>query len=480
MRVLFVYFNPTRDAAPAAPIGLAYVASAAADAGHDVRVADLIFARAPERALERAIADFEPEVIAFSIRNIDNVMMQRSEAQLEGSARLVRLARRRSAATIVVGGPAVTILEHRALERIEADYAIAGEGEEAFTAVLERIAAKRAPQSVAGVTGRSGGPLAPPRHLAAFGPSGLERWVDWRPYERRGATWPLQTKRGCPLHCTYCTYPLLEGSVPRMRDPEDVVDEIVRVKATAGPRAFEFVDATFNVPVAHAAGLCEAIAASGINVSFSTMGYNPLGSSPELLRSMRSAGFNAIMVTPESASEAMLSKYEKGFSLDAVEHCADHVERSGMASAWFFMLGGPGETKETVDETLRFVERRLRWRDCLVVLATGIRIFPGSTLARIAAAEGRVEGSDLADPLFYLSTDVEETWVLRRINQTIAACPNAVHSVEDGHNMVQRVTGRALHAARVAPPYWRFMPRILTSPPLRWLRARHPAIGESA
>jgi radical SAM superfamily enzyme YgiQ (UPF0313 family) len=479
MRVLFVYYNPTRDAVPAAPIGLAYVASATAAAGHDVCVADLIFARAPEVALERAIAKFDPDVIAFSIRNIDNVLMQRSEAQLEGSARLVRLARRRSGAAIVVGGPAVTILGNRALERLDADYAIAGEGEAAFPALLERIAAK-ASGSVAGVCERNETASAPPQRLATFGASGLERWIDWRPYEWRGATWPLQTKRGCPLQCSYCTYPLLEGAAPRMREPEDVVEEIVRVKATAAPRGFEFVDATFNVPPAHAAAICYAIAARGLRVALSTMGFNPLGSSPALLGAMRAAGFNSIMVTPEAASERMLASYEKGFSLDAVERCADEVEGSGIASAWFFMLGGPGETKDTVEETLRFVERRLRWRDCLVIIGSGVRVFPGSALARTAADEGRIGGSDLTDPLFYLSSDVEEQWLLRRINQAIALRPNAVHSVEDGNNRVQRVTGRAFHAARLAPPYWRFMPRILTSPPLRWLRARYPAIGDRA
>lgn len=479
MRVLFVYSNQTRDVAPAAPIGLAYVATATAAAGHDVRVEDLLFRRSPLRALRKAVEEFRPHVVAFSVRNIDNVLMQRVERHLGELAAQLKVVREASDALIVLGGPAISILREAALKRLDADYAVAGEGEEAFPALLAALERGETRVTMSGVLHRdaAGGVYSEaPHRLPSFGASGLEKWIDWAPYARRGATWPVQTKRGCPLHCIYCTYPQLEGASARLRNPEDVVDEIARIAATVRPRAFEFVDSTFNVPPTHAAEICEVLARRALRVPLSTMGFNPLGSSPALLQSMKAAGFNAIMVTPDSANDAMLRRYRKGFTLEHLERCADDVERSGISSAWFFMFGAPGETKETVDETLRFVERRLTWDRCLAVAVTGIRVLPGSPLAHAAG----FDGEDLVDPKFYLADGVDEAWVLRRINATIVRRPNVVHSCEDGNNVPQRIVDALLNAAGVAPPYWRFTPRMLRTWPIPWLRAKYPPAGERA
>jgi radical SAM superfamily enzyme YgiQ (UPF0313 family) len=81
----------------------------------------------------------------------------------------------------------------------------------------------------------------------------------WRRYEREGGTWPIQSKRGCPLTCSYCVYPLIEGRRPRLREAREAVDEIEQMLADVRPRAFEFVDSTFNVPARHAIELCEEI-----------------------------------------------------------------------------------------------------------------------------------------------------------------------------------------------------------------------------
>ncbi|MBK7474074.1 MAG: hypothetical protein IPI73_28855 [Betaproteobacteria bacterium] len=92
----------------------------------------------------------------------------------------------------------------------------------------------------------------------------------WGPYQAGGGTWPLQTKRGCSMRCSYCAYPLIEGRRGRQRAPGDVVDEIERVLHATGvqgctrPRTFEFVDSTFNVPSEHAIAICEEIIRRGV------------------------------------------------------------------------------------------------------------------------------------------------------------------------------------------------------------------------
>jgi len=481
MRTLLVYHNPARELLLAPPVGLAYVASATQDAGHEVRFLDLSGSRRPGAELERAVREDRPEVVGFSIRNLDNAVHQRLESHLHVHDSLIESARR-GGAKVVIGGPAVSLLAERSLDVLPADFAVLGEGEETFPALLAALDQGRDPGLLPGVAVRDASGRAtatPPRRLARFGASGLERWIDWRQYGPRGFTWPIQSKRGCAFRCTYCSYPSLEGRLHRLRPTDDVVDEIERVARIARPRTFELVDSTFNVPVEPALALCRELRRRKLGVHLTAMGVNPLGVTEDLFAEMESAGFNSVMITPESASQPVLDRFRKGFGRDVVERTAARARRSRLACAWFFLLGGPGESEETVAETLDFIERRLDWDRCLTILFTGIRIHPDTALAREATAAGRLAaGEDLSQPVFYFSPEVRESWMLEQINRTIARRPNVVHAGESRPSTWQRLLGRFLHGCGVAPPYWRFVPRYLAWPPIRALRQRFPFVSE--
>ena len=204
---------------------------------------------------------------------------------------------------------------------------------------------------------------------------------------------------------------------------------------------------------------------------------------------MRRAGFNSMMITPEAASERMLRSLCKGFGVEEVRTAARLARASGITSMWFFMLGGPGETRETVDETVSFVERHLDGPNCVSIFTTGVRVLPGTALARDAVREGAIAADrDLARPTFYLSPQVDEEWVLGRINQAMRRCPAIVHAAEEGTSTYERVMDRALAMAGVAPPYWRFLPSLLGSRPcrcsggavLRWAGRGHGEDGCNA
>lgn len=480
MRVLLVYSNQTRDVILPAPIGLSYVASATRRAGHDVHFLDLLTARDPQAALHAALHDFQPEVIGISVRNIDNIVHQRLHTHLDELARFIGQIRAASGqrVPIVLGGPAISVLGGRALKHVDADYTVRGEGETTFPALLEALAAGRDPCAIPGVCARDGAALADsvPALLPAFGASGMQDWIDWAPYRRHGGTWAIQTKRGCPMPCNYCTYPDIEGRKFRRRAVEDVVDEIEAVQRRIAPRAFEFVDSTFNLPEAHALGICEEIIRRGLKVNLTTMGINPRSVSAELFATMKRAGFNSMMITPEAGNDTMLRNLDKGFDMQDVRRAARLARASGLHSTWFFMLGGPGETRATVDETLRFVEEELRHPKFLSMFITGIRMLPGTGLAQAHAAAG----ADLAQPVFYFSPLVSESWMLRRINQTIRNQPNVVHAAEEGGSGVERALHHVLYWLGVAPPYWRFLPQLLGFPLLHALRRNHPTVAGRA
>ncbi len=480
MRVLLVYSNQTRDFILPAPIGLSYVATATRRAGHEVRFVDLLTARDPHAALARALRDFRPEAVGISVRNIDNLVHQRLQTHFGELAQFVRLIRSTTGARVpvVLGGPAISILGAAALRHVDADYAVRGEGEVAFPALLAALAAGRDPAGIPGVCGHDS--AAPhdhaPARLPEFGASGMQDWIDWAAYRRHDATFAIQTKRGCPMPCNYCTYPDIEGRKFRRRAVADIVDEIEAVLRTLAPRAFEFVDSTFNLPETHALGICEEIIRRGLKVNLTTMGINPRATSAELFALMKRAGFNSMMITPEAGNDRMLRNLDKGFDMQDVLRTARVARASGLHSTWFFMLGGPGETRATVHETLRFVEQELRGRHFLSVIVTGIRMLPGTRLAQAHAPPG----CDLGQPVFYFSPQVREAWMLQRINQTIRNQPNVVHAAEGGGSGYERLLHRALHWLGVAPPYWRFLPLLLGFPPLHALRRNHPSVGARA
>ncbi len=480
MKVLFVYSNQVRDLLPAPPIGLSYVASATADAGHQVDFIDLLLTDSGLLCLQQRLQDFAPDVVAISVRNIDNVIHQRLLTHLDELGRQTSVIRRHSKALIVVGGPAISVLSCQALQYIDADFAVLGEGEESFPALLEQIAGERAYREVPGVCVR--GPTemnqgVAPKRIECFGPSGMQRWLrNWPTYERQGATWPVQSKRGCPLTCTYCTYPSIEGRNLRQRPPDEIVEEIRRVQREVNPRCFEFIDSVFNMPEQAAIELCEHIISSGLKVNLTTMGVNPRFLSAELLELMQRAGFNSLMITPESASDPVLERMQKGFTRADAIRAAELVRRSQISSMWFFMLGAPGETRDTAEETVSFAEQFLNWRGTLSMFTTGIRILPGTELARQVVADGYLPADqNFSESIFYFSPEVSEQWLLQRVDRAIQSCPTVVHAAEDLSGtrrgiMVQRI----MHLLGLAPPYWRYLPPFLSLPLVHRARVRQP------
>jgi len=174
----------------------------------------------------------------------------------------------------------------------------------------------------------------------------------------------------------------------------------------------------------------------------------------------------------------MLRHLRKGFDVECVRRTAELAKKSGIRCTWFFLLGGPGETNETAEETISFVERHLNWKRFLTIFMTGIRILPGTDLARRAIAEGYIApGHDLCEPTFYISPRMDELAVLNRINKAIARCPTIVHGAEENGSALERLFNRSLHWMRVAPPYYRFLPTFLRIPPLPALRARSTGVS---
>jgi radical SAM superfamily enzyme YgiQ (UPF0313 family) len=374
----------------------------------------------------------------------------------------VDACRRLCGATILLGGSAVGVMPKEVAEAVRPDYAIHGDGELAVVEFVRAVEAGRDPSSLPGVVSlREGVARVNPQlrvpALDVSTPPRIYRWVDTRAYMKYEGVYPLQSKRGCALKCIYCTYTNTEGKLYRFKSGERMADEIEEIIRHSGVRDFEFVDSTFNVPESHAIDVCEAVIRRRIRANFIGSGLNPLCVSGRLLDTMRRAGFRSLICTAESGSEKMLAALEKGFGRRHIEQAAKLTREAGLRTLWIFLVGGPGETPQTVLETLDFFRGHAGPGDVAFV-TNGIRIYPGTTMSRRALAEGVIRSeSELIEPRFYMSPAVDRTWLRDTMARHAARDPRLVTS-ERSQSFLVPVGLRLLAMLGVQKPFWRFAP----------------------
>jgi radical SAM superfamily enzyme YgiQ (UPF0313 family) len=453
--------NQEKQPYPLVPIGICCVASSLKGCGHQVYVLDLCFSRFPDNDIRKAILLHEPDVIGLSVRNIDNADMLHSQFYLDFARDYVRACRRASNAPIVIGGPAFNIHPDAVLSYLEADFGIVGDGEAPFNRLLQALAGEADFSEVPGLVRWKNGRVARNELHREADINQLpfprpHEWIDFDRYSRWGAPMPLQTKRGCKFQCIYCVYGLLEGQQHRMRDPLEIAEEMAYLACTARPRSFEFVDSVFNAPESHAKEICEAILRHGLRLPLHTMGINPAPTSLELFDIMRRAGFEGIICTPESASDLVLDRMQKGFTVERVERTAQFVRQVGLPTMWVFLFGGPGEDEKTVQETLRFIDRTIHPPD-VVFMTLGIRVYPETTMERIAREEGIIDKTtDLLQPTYYLSPKISLPRLVELVAAEAATHPHYCFISDIQIPWVPALT-RLLTLLHLTPPLWRYV-----------------------
>ncbi len=459
MNVLLFSINRSTVPMPVMPIGACMVAEAAEQAGHKVHLADLMFTKDPLSAIRSAVINRKPEVIGLSIRNIDNNDMRDATFFLRDLGHIVKTMRGLTRNPIVLGGAAFSVMPEEIMRLGDISCGVIGNGEAIFPHLLEQLSRNETIRDIPGVASIENGIFRTnPGPGSVFTEGRLapnyEKWLNVRAYRSYMATAPIQTKTGCPFECVYCTYHKIEGNAYRFSDPGQVVDAVARL-ARSGLRDIEFVDSVFNEPYRHALEVCEALAGAGLHARLQSYDLNPRSFDDTLVTAMEQAGFVGMGISVESASDSVLDGLRKGFSSQEVHHAAEVVQRHHLPCTWIFMLGGPGETRETVKQTLRFAERSVRPQD-IAVFNIGIRIYPGTELECIARDQGvlTVAAKDMLGPVFYVSPEVSSDWIIREAAKTMDNHLNFLDSGSLGLPLLPAIhrIGRCLG---VRPPLWR-------------------------
>lgn len=460
MKVLVISTNREKSPQVPVPLGACCAASAAESAGHAVAFLDLCFERAPADAVERAAKTLQPDAIGLSIRNLDNCDYSQPHSYLPEIRSIVDSARKACSAPIIIGGPAVSQTPEAVARCLGADFAVSGEGEIAFPALLKAISNGTNTAAIPGVTTMNGAnatttPPAPISELSRIADPQPWQWLDMKHYRAYDAAMPIQTKRGCALTCSYCVYPAIEGSEWRLRDPELVADD-VEYTCDAGLAKADFVDAVFGLPQDHAIACCEAIARRDTRLPLSTLGLNPAACSPELIEAMNAASFLAVGVTADSACPTMLESLEKSFTLDDLHSAVHCLSKLNAVKLWMFLVGGPGETEITLARTLRFIESLPT--DNLVMVTHGIRTLPGAPLTGRLRSENAINpATDLIHPTFYYSPLLTPVRAHRMIENCSFPSSNMVTLTDCCHRLAPAVQ-RVASLLGAQGPYWSHLP----------------------
>lgn len=359
MRIAFVSGNREQLPDAVVPLGLLYVIAATPDR-HEKVLIDLCFETEPEKALRARLHSFRPDLVAVGLRNIQNSDYSGISDNLAYYAGLIAAAREVSAAPIVMGGGGFSVMPGELMQHLRADYGIAGEGERAFPQLVESLEGKRKP-----LTGIGNLHYFEDGELISNPPEAQFLDMNRLPVPDRSLADPrycdlygiesVQTKRGCPLRCEYCTYPVIEGRIGRAREPAAVVDEMFQVlEQRPQTRHFFIVDSVFNLPKTHAKNVCREMIARGWKVPW-TCYANPLGFDQEFAELASAAGCAGMEVGSDSGCNEILTRLRKGFTVDHIRDLHQICLAAKIPDCHTFILGTRGESLDHVHRTLNFI-----------------------------------------------------------------------------------------------------------------------------
>jgi radical SAM superfamily enzyme YgiQ (UPF0313 family) len=403
MNILLVSANREQNPYPVFPLGLSYLAGPLADRGHRLRVLDLLFAADPAAALGEALDQFSPGAVVISIRNIDNVTYPGAKSYLEGIRAAVACCSGR--ATVIVGGSGFSLMPVQLLAHLAADFGVVGEGEEVLPELIALLEGGLPADSLPGVLVRGKVDFIPAAPIRQIGRAD-RRLFSVESYHLKGGMANLQTKRGCPFHCIYCIYPLLEGNRLRLRPIGEIVAEIRELVEEHGVSYLYFVDDIFNYPPDFAEELCRTLVREKLSINWSAF-INPGFVNASLFEAMVAAGCDAVEFGTESGSPQMLKNLGKSFGVDQIRSSSLLCREQGVDFAHYILFGGPGESEATIDESFSLMDELA---PSAVIAMTGIRIFPGTALYRQALSDGVITPeTNLLEPVFYLAPAIRDT-----------------------------------------------------------------------
>ncbi|MCP4667838.1 MAG: radical SAM protein [Deltaproteobacteria bacterium] len=350
----FLLINPFYPIAetPSPPLGLAFLAGALERAGVEVRILDLVVHPYSKKVIEATLEAFSPHFAGATA-----VTMTCDHA-------LCVLAHVKDISTdiwTVMGGPHVTFCAEETMSaHPELDFVVLGEGEKAIVELVREGEKGGDWRRIRGLVYRNGDmitstgkrePLieadalpSPSRHLLPLGR-----------YRALHMPISMTTSRGCPFSCIFCVGRKMVGQRVRYRNPVEVVDELAYL-AGLHFHQVNIADDLFTADKKHCLAVCEEIVKRKLSVTWTSFSRVDTVSR-EVLSAMKEAGCASVSFGAESGNAGILKRVKKGITLDQVTEVITLCGEVGITPQVSFILGLPGETTQTLEETMAFGKR---------------------------------------------------------------------------------------------------------------------------
>jgi radical SAM superfamily enzyme YgiQ (UPF0313 family) len=384
------------------PVGLGYIASVTRDAGHDVEVMDINATRWSREEVEAKIRDavFEAAGIGAIVTVYPYVKW------------LIQIIKKHHPASkVVIGGSVGTSIPYIIMEKTEADIVCIGEGEITAVEVLNTLQENSdALRNVEGIWFRDKKkeivktrPRNPVKDLDSLplpawdlfpmdiylnnpvGAPNRNKWIDGGLDGETPLSMNMNGTRGCPYKCIYCYHDFM-GQGYRHRSAESIISEMRYLHDKYGVEYFHFTDDEFVLKKIFVTDFCEKLKQEFDNkITWGCAGRVNL-MTEALIKSMADSGCVSIGYGIESGSQQMLDTMKKGVT---VEQAREAIRLTEQYLGWAdcsFMIGTPGESRETIQETIDFC-KELNLNPEVIFFATA---YPGTELYQMALDQGKI------------------------------------------------------------------------------------------
>ena len=391
------------------PISLDYLASILKDNDYKVDTLDLAFISPAEalKIIREKIRLKQYLAIGVGIRNLNDEQLGGKNylPEIIDFIRNIKKLTDKTKIKIILGGPGFSLMSRTILDETKADYGIIGEGEKAFVTLLNGLSEHKMPEQdllfdaadIVNISYKRGS------------------WGNFHGYFRNHASGNLQTKRGCPMNCLYCEYPVIEGRNFRLRKPEITAGEFLQLEKLGFPRIY-IVDATFNNPLYHAKEVLQAFKKAGTKKPWTGF-LNPKFIDRELIDLIRQTnGEIPIKITIESGSDKILRNLNKNFSKEDIEKTVRLCRKNKIDFSFTVLFGSPGENRGTVRETCKLIKES---KPSHVSMSIGVFIHPKTPIAAKTYKKLWHFETDFINPIIYpCNRDKIKNWIKEELSDT--------------------------------------------------------------
>lgn len=335
------------------PMGLISLAATVRQAGHEVAIHDCnLYAQSFNQVLAK-IRETKPDLIGITAMTVN----------ISQGLDLAKRVKKISPKIItVVGGVHATVAPEHVLRDKNVDFIVIAEGEISFNNLLLAIEKNGDLKRVKGIGYKVGAkkiinerqPLIEDVSQLPIPAYDLLEFAKYRaPYTARHPFMSMIRSRGCPYLCTFCGVQSVFAHKYRCQKPQRALEEIRYLVEHFGVKELSFKDSEFTLDVKNVEELCDLLISAKFDLTWNCNGrVNNVNL--KMLKKMKKAGCVSITYGVESGDQRILDNLKKGITPDQVRGAVAISKKAGLKIVTNFMIGNPGDTKETLEKTIKF------------------------------------------------------------------------------------------------------------------------------